>query len=67
MSNLNRTTKNPLVLFNKAEISRRICSHATGWDSDLLLRFCTGLGEPLHFNPSSCFSVWEAETALIPW
>lgn len=28
MSNLNTATNNPPVLFNKAEIKRRICSHA---------------------------------------
>lgn len=66
MSNLNRSTKNPSVLFSKAEISRRLCSHAPGWDSDLPLRFCMGLGEPLHLILSSCFPVWEAETVLIP-
>lgn len=28
MSNLNTATNNPPMLFNKAEIKRRICSHA---------------------------------------
>lgn len=58
-SNLSGTTKNPLALFSKAEISRRICSHAGGWGSDLLLRFCMGLSEQLHLKPS-CSHVWEA-------
>lgn len=66
MNNLKRTTKNPLVPFNKAGISRRICGHAAGWDSDLPLRFCPDLGELLHLTPSSCFPVWETERVLIP-
>lgn len=43
MSNLNTAAKNPPVLFNKAEIRRRICSPAAGRGSALPWRFCTGL------------------------
>lgn len=62
MSNLSTATKNPPVLFNKAEIRRRIFSPAAGRGSALPRRFCTGLNSFI----ASWLPIWEAETSLIP-